>query len=333
MQVADERGLRLTTSNAAAVEHYDTAIRRLLEYRVDAMDHLRHVLEADPECAMGHCLQGYICMLAGTVTTREQAQQSLERAAQRGPELSPRERAHVQALRLWYTGDLLRAEEAWEAILLEHPADVLALRLQHFALFWSGRSLALRDAIARVFDTWDERMPGYGSVLGMYAFGLEESGDYAAAEAHGKRAVELNPDDLWSIHAVAHVLDMQGRLREGNAWLAYAPDAWTDRSAMQTHLWWHAALYPLELGDYDRVLELYDTAIWPDQGDFYIEIQNAASLLCRLACRGVGVANEVEDAQDLHEARRQAGADPHTRGVPRDRRNRGDRARASGKGH
>jgi hypothetical protein len=117
----------------------------------------------------------------------------------------------VAALWAWSGGDLLTAGAHWEAILLDYPTDILALRLQHFATFWTGNSVALRDGMARALPAWDERTPGYSYVLGMYAFGLEEAGEYAMAEARGKHAVELNPDDLWAIHAVAHVLEMQGR--------------------------------------------------------------------------------------------------------------------------
>ena len=68
-------------------------------------------------------------------------------------------------------------------------------------------------------------LPGYGNVLGMLAFGLEECGDYAEAEKAGRRSVEISPEDLWGIHAVAHVLEMQGRLADGAAWLDQ-PGGW-----------------------------------------------------------------------------------------------------------
>ena len=63
-------------------------------------------------------------------------------------------------------------------------------------------------------------MPGYGYVLGMYAFGLEEMGEYARAELTGQQALALNPRDPWAIHAVAHVYEMQARLADGIEWLS-----------------------------------------------------------------------------------------------------------------
>jgi tetratricopeptide (TPR) repeat protein len=295
MLVADERGLRLTTDNPTAVEHFDTTMRHFLEYRLDTVEHLQQTLKADPEFAMGHCLKGYFGMLASTVAMNADVDQSLRGAEAHSRELTVRERTHIEALRVWHAGDLLRAWQLWDEILTDNPTDVLALRLQHFAIFWTGRSYALRDGVARAISAWDEQTPGYGFVLGMQAFGLEESGDYAAAEASGKRAVELNPEDMWAIHAVAHVIEMQNRLRDGIAWLSQPLDAWNDRNAFKSHLWWHLALYPFELGDYERVLELYDEAVWKDQGEFYIELQNAASLLARLHFRGVDVGTRWQE--------------------------------------
>ena len=40
--------------------------------------------------------------------------------------------------------------------------------------------------------------------------GLEEVGEYDRAERIGKRGAELEPNDLWSIHSVAHVLESEG---------------------------------------------------------------------------------------------------------------------------
>ena len=299
----DERGLSLTTSSDTAVMHYDTTIRHYLEYRTDTVDYLRHTLTADPEFVMGHCLKGYLAILASTVTTHSDVRQSLDFATARVQGLTRREQTHVAALRAWFTGDLLTACGLWDDILLAHPTDLLALRLQHFVTFWTGKSFALRDGIARALPAWDEQTPGYSYVLGMYAFGLEESGDYATAEAKGKRAVALNPDDLWAIHAVAHVLEMQGRLHDGMVWLSYPRDVWSDRNAVKGHLWWHAALYAFELGEYDRVLTLYDQVIWKPENAFYIDIQNAAALLWRLEFHGVEVGNRWQELAQICEAR------------------------------
>lgn len=299
MIIADERGLDLTAVNATAVEHYDETIRRLLENRLNAADALKQTLTADAEFVMGHCLKGYFGMLAGTSTAVPRVRETLAFIEARLDGLTERERMHVAALRAWSEGDFPGADMLWDAILYEHPMDLLALRLQHFTTFWMGRSLALRDGVARVFGAWDDHTPGYSFVLGMYAFGLEEAGDYSRAEACGKRAVELNPDDMWAIHAVAHVLEMQSRLQDGMQWLDYPLDTWDDRNAMKTHLWWHLSLYPFERGDFDRVLELYDRAVCKEPPDFYIEIQNAASLLARLQLQGVDVGQRWQALADV----------------------------------
>ena len=58
--------------------------------------------------------------------------------------------------------------------------------------------------------------------------------------------------------------------------------AWSDRNPFKDHVWWHTALFALELGDYDRVLDVYDREVKVNEVGFYLDVQNAASMLMRL---------------------------------------------------
>ncbi|WP_084462686.1 tetratricopeptide repeat protein [Oceanibaculum pacificum] len=299
----DERGLALTTDSAEAAAAFNGAIQDYLEYRLSGGEKLKQALAADPGFVMGLILRGYFMLLIGSNATVPAARKALAQAqagAQAGAaSITPRERLHLAALEAWAAGDTATACAVWEQLLAEYPTDVLALRLHHFASFWLGRSAALRDLPAGVLPAWDEDMPGYGNVLGMLSFGLEESGDYAEAERVGRRAVEINPEDLWSVHAVAHVLEMQGRLKDGMAWLSQPAGSWGDRNPFKDHIWWHTALFPLEAGEYDRVLALYDAEVEVDENGFYLDVQNAASLLLRLEFCGVDVGNRWDLLGDV----------------------------------
>jgi len=251
----DERGLELTTSDAGAAA-FDATLRHALEYRIDTPDRLAAMFEADPDFVMGHCLKGLMLLGFQSSRVRGDIADCLAKAEAGLDRVTARERANIAALRAMYDGDRAKACAIWEDLLAQYPTDLLALRHYTFALFWSGRSNALRDAPARVLHAWDETMPGYGDVLGMYAFGLEETADYARAEAHGRRAVEINRNDLWAVHAVAHVLEMQGRLDDGIAWMTESGPDWADRNPFKGHLWWHLSLYHVERGEFARVLDV-----------------------------------------------------------------------------
>lgn len=143
----------------------------------------------------------------------------------------------------------------------------------------------LRDRIARVLPDWSLEMPGYHALLGLYAFGLEESGDYRLAERLGREAVALQPDDAWAQHAVAHVLEMQGRREEGIAWMRGNP-AWQQDSMLAVHNWWHLALHHLEMDDFDSVLALFDGPLNGHGSTLALELIDASALLWRLQLRG-----------------------------------------------
>ena len=291
--VFDARGVALTGANAKQAAIFDEITADYLDYRTTAFPKLKALCEDAPEFAMAHLLKGFLLLSLGSQTTVPGAQACVDHLRQRGG-LNARETGHLAALTAWIEKDTHLACHHWDMVLISEPLDILALKLQHFSLFWQGQAAHMRDAAARVLPAWKSSMPGYAQMLGMYAFALEEVGDYTRAEMLGREAVERHPDDLWAIHAVAHVYEMQGDLKQGIAWLNQPLNTWEDRNPFKDHLWWHTAMFALEKGDFTRVLQLYDDAVWPDSSTFYLDVQNAASLLTRLESFGIDVGSRWE---------------------------------------
>jgi len=299
----DERGLELTAASEAAVTHFDATINAYLGLRLDTGDHLKALFAADSSMPMAHVVNGYFFKLFCTPVLEAKALDRLASARALGGDITDREALHVEALDAWCRNDLVAATGRWEEILLDYPQDVLALRLAHFTHFYLGAADQMRDSIARVLPHWDEATPGYWYVQGFHAFGLEEAGDYAAAETIGRQAVGKNPEDIWTTHAVAHVYEMQGRHREGVKWLTDLSANWGACNNFAYHTWWHLALYHLELEQFDAVLDLYDTRFRNVESDDYLDISNAVAMLWRLGEQGVNVENRWRELADKSETR------------------------------
>jgi len=205
---------------------------------------------------------------------------------------SDRERRHLAAAKAWAEGRTSEATVEWEAILVDHPTDALALRLVEDAYYFLGQSLAIRDCAARVLPAWDRDNPLMSFVLGLYAFGLEETGDLKRAEDVGRDALERNPRDAWATHAVAHVMEMANRQEEGVAFLNSTRAYWERAHFMAGHNGWHLALFLVEQGRFDEALADYDRFSAPKLvDDATLDRVDAAALLWRLELMGVDVGD------------------------------------------
>jgi tetratricopeptide (TPR) repeat protein len=121
----------------------------------------------------------------------------------------------------------------------------------------------------------------------MYAFGLEEMGDYARAEDVGRRALDAEPLDCWAHHAVTHVMEMQGRAEDGVAWMAARERWWAaDDNFFKIHNHWHRALFHLDLGQPQTALALYDDAVRKTRSCVAVDLVDASALLWRLHLMG-----------------------------------------------
>jgi tetratricopeptide (TPR) repeat protein len=304
----DAQGNAASFASAEAASAFDHVIEGFLKYRADTPLRLKAALALDPEAPLLHALKGGFALLAYKQAHVPAARAALDDARSLGG--TARERAHVAALTAWAEGGQDRAIHGWERILAEHPTDILAFRLHHFAAFWMGRAPAMLAMSERAMPHWDGAMPGYGSMLACRAFAHEECGLYFIAEAAGREAIRRDPADLWAAHAVAHVLEMQGRRAEGIGWIRGLSSHFAGGNNLLHHLFWHQAMFHLEHGEHEEVLRLYDegfrdlgSPVTQMQPDLYIDCQNAASMLFRLQRQGVDVGARWEELAEKAEAR------------------------------
>ena len=285
MTTHDLLGFALSGADEMSAEHYEAGLSGFQRFVGDPVAHADAAISRSPGFVMAHVLKGWLFGLA-TEPAATAAARDIHATAAALP-ADAREKGHVAALGALVDGHWHRASEILEDLTLDHPRDALALQAGHQIDFFTGNARMLRDRIARAAPEWDDAMPGYHAILSAYAFGLEETGDYARAEAAGRRAVELEPRDGWGQHAVAHVMEMQSRQRDGIAWMRADPDRWSTDSLMKVHNWWHLALFHHDLGDHDEMLALYDGPVEGGTSNFVLNMVDASALLWRLHLRGV----------------------------------------------
>jgi len=285
MTLKDIRGLGLTGACAEALGPYEQAVAELQCYRADPVASVEAAIAAAPGFAMAHALKAWLHLLGTEPAALPVARAS--HAAAAASARTSREKGHVAAIGHLVEGRWHTAGRVLEDVTIDAPRDALGLLAGHQIDFFTGHSRMLRDRIARALPAWDEGVPGFHSVLGMHAFGLEETGAYGRAEAEGRRGVELEPRDGWSQHAVAHVLEMQSRQADGIAWMRANPAAWATDSFFQVHNWWHLALYHFDIGEYDAVLALFDNEIGAGCTGVVLDMVDASALLWRLHLRGI----------------------------------------------
>jgi hypothetical protein len=202
--------------------------------------------------------------------------------------LLPRERAHLAAARRWIAGDMAGAGALLGDISVRYPRDLLALFAGHQIDFFRGDAVNLRDRIGRALTAWGEQDPQSGFLHGMYAFGLEECNQYGQSAEVGQRAVELNRDDVWGIHAVVHTYEMQGQVPAGVRFMRERRSDWSEGNFLNVHNSWHYALYLLQSGNNAGALVVYDQFLHhAGSEDIALELLDATALLWRLWLEGM----------------------------------------------
>ncbi|KAI6242714.1 Tetratricopeptide repeat protein 38 [Aphelenchoides fujianensis] len=300
-QAWKDAGLPLSTTSNEAARLFDGTLRQLVAWAdcpqlggLEASG--AKLLAADPDCIIGRCLVLGMDALGSSRSVHNDADfaASLDLlvadAEARGNE---RERLHARAVRQFARGEMAAASALWERVLADWPTDLLAVKFAHDAYFFRGDLTGNLHTMGSVLTRWTADQPAYSFVHGMHAFALEENEKYETAEREARFALEMNPADAWATHALAHCFEMTGRWKEGIAFMARTRADWEPAWLIACHNHWHNALFHLESGEYEVVLDLYDKEIVErTKSKAMLDLVDAASLLQRLEIESVPVGRE-----------------------------------------
>ena len=296
-----------STASTVAVAAFEDAVAAITSHQPAATP-LNFALEVDPHMVGALAIKGLAHVIMASDGSMRQArdlavvaQTALHRATGGG---TKSERALVEALALAAQGHLSAASARLEMHLEAAPKDLLAVKVAHSLRFMCGDPTAMLATTSKVLPHWERAAPGYGFVLGCHAFSLEENGNFGDAERAGRAAVELVPHDVWALHAVAHVMEMRGRLRDGIAWLQPTMGLWSHCGNFGGHLAWHLALFQLSSGDHASALEVFDSHLKTTPTCDFRDVANATSLLWRLEQEGVDVGRRWQLVGEIAYQRR-----------------------------
>ena len=297
----DARDVTVSCDNRKALDLYETALLQYHSYIGDPIATIDQALAEAPDFVLGHAFRAGVLMVFGEQRFVPEARASVAAAESWSDRANEREQGLTQAARRLVDGDWDGACRAYDRVLVDHPRDAFAIQTAHLMDFYRGDALNLRNRVSRVLPHWSASVPHYSYILGMQAFGLEECNQYADAEAAGRKALELQPKDGWAVHAVTHVMEMQGRIDEGIDWLETREADWAPDNGFAFHNWWHLALFYLDRQRHERVLALYDQHILPEPAEFSLQLVDATAMLWRLYLLGIDTGERFQAVADAWE--------------------------------
>lgn len=295
----DRWNLDIATDNPAAVDGLDTFDTSFLTYGTTAAA-VWDAARADPACVMAQAKAAALEMFLQTGQSVAKAGPWLRDAEPHLARSTERERLWHAQVSAWVTGDAETAIRLTEEIATRWPQDLAAVKMTQFHMFHVG-DLA---GMLRIAEFALPHHRDTAEMHGMLAFGLEEMNRLDEAEAAARQAIALKRNEPWAQHALAHVMETQGRCAEGLDTMLGFSDGWAEKNSfMRSHNWWHAALFAIDSDQPDEALRLYDEQVWGVWKEYSQDQVNAVALLARLEFAGLDVGDRWQDVADYVEKR------------------------------
>ncbi|MGA9279616.1 tetratricopeptide repeat protein [Ilumatobacter sp.] len=272
---------------------WDLAWGEFLHFHGDPIATLAPHVDADESFVMGSVFIAAYSVLGGMSLDAPHVRAAIDRAGDVAA--TDAELGHLRALELMVAGDFTEAAGAWDRVA-RASRDFAAVRIAHDLYLHVGDDVGRLESSGRAVAEWTPDIAGAHFVMGQYAFALEEAGRYAEAERVGRDALDIDPDDLWARHALAHVYESTDDQAAALDLLESSLVRWSAQDALAVHIWWHLALRYLAADDPGRALEVVDRIV-PDATSAF-RLCDVTSLLWRLELSGTAVGNRWDVVAD-----------------------------------
>jgi len=285
----DAQGQAVSGATPDAILLFDEAIRAASLAHGDVMGRLDAAIAAAPAFVMPLIAKAWFFALARDPMLAPRTRALIDTAA--AHPTNERERSHLAALDKAAEGARAAAIGLLDRHLMNWPFDILAHQVALLFDLSQGRVRWMRDRTARALPQWSSTQPGRTALLSFHAFGLEECGDYLRAEEESRTVAAAEPHSWFAHHTVSHVMEMMGRPEDGIGWMAAREANWASEAhPNRDHIWWHKALFHLDLGQHDQALAIYDGPFLASEKPLAMSLTHASALLWRLDTLGVDVA-------------------------------------------
>ena len=285
--INDRYGLPISTGSPVAAERYVEGVDLLLSQNFNPEGKFREAIESDEGFALAHAALAATLMLRVMVP---EAKESAERATCLTEGVTPRERRHVEAIRLYVNGEGPKSLALIRELLAEYPRDSMMLTLSNRLLILGCSGAGVANYPQELLALMKSVESDYGddwAFLGRYSFAHHETDQLEEARRYAERSLELRSDNAVASHSEAHVFFETGDHPGGTDFLSKWIVGYDSRASFYVHLSWHLALFELALGHYERALSLYESAIRPSVVEKSpISLADSASLMWRLQMYG-----------------------------------------------
>jgi hypothetical protein len=279
------RGLEITGANNEVVAAVDDFTFRLARIR-PGVEAVLTVADEHPGSASLQLDAAMLWLYAQTDEATSTATRYLDRAAPLESSMNPRERATFAALVHWRDKRFDAAASLLEALTIEWPRDLVALKALEFLYYVLGQQHSGPRFLAHVEKISDPNRDD-PDVLAVWAFAAELTGQADRANDLVEQCLAIEPDVPWAHHALAHVLITRGDDPDARARLTAFLPMWEQSGrVIYCHNAWHLALVHLDELDADGALAIFHDHIWGVMPDTPGEQIDAISLLWRLELAG-----------------------------------------------
>ncbi|KAI2796188.1 Tetratricopeptide repeat protein 38 [Blomia tropicalis] len=265
----------LGTTSTEAVKLYDAALTQYVGWYDDpVMGGIAHTMakleQADPNFILGKAftlsmkLFGFSENYFYNQDLKMEVDGLKRKCEENKDKITVREYKHAQAAIQMSQSNWLGAASIWEEILDEYPTDLHALKMAFYMYQYNGQRKKQFNAVERVYPFFQRNnIVNAAYTDGLYAFVLEETGNYSEAEKYAKMGLMKNGYDGWATHALAHTYLMQKRYGEGQNFMKDTCKLWTTANLLACHNYWHFALFHQSDDKADEAVYLLDNEILP----------------------------------------------------------------------